>query len=62
MTRLVTKKIVGAVLLVLGLVILLTPFTPGSILILVGLDMLAGHKWPWWNKTKKKILLLFKKF
>lgn len=56
-----TKKIVGGILFLLGVIILLTPFTPGSILLLIGVDMLFGDKWPWWNKTKKKILLLFNK-
>jgi hypothetical protein len=56
-----TKKIAGVIFAILGLVILLTPFTPGSILLLIGLDMLFGHKWPWWNRTKLKIMRFFRK-
>lgn len=51
-----TKKITGVILVLIGLIILLTPFTPGSILLLIGLDMFFGHKWSWWNRTKLKIL------
>ena len=54
------KKITGMILIFLGLVILLTPFTPGSILLLIGLDMVFGHKWPWWNRMKSKVSRFFK--
>lgn len=59
--KLTTSKITGVILIVIGLVILLTPFTPGSILLLIGLDMLFGHKWLWWNRAKLKILRFFRK-
>ena len=55
------RKFWGTIFIILGLIILLTPFTPGSVLLLVGLDMSFGHKWPWWNKTREKFLLRFKK-
>jgi len=48
------KKIVGWVFIILGLVIALTPFTPGSILLLVGMEMVFGD-WPEWQKFKKKV-------
>jgi hypothetical protein len=37
----VTRKIAGVILIVLGLAALLTPLTPGSWLILVGLELLG---------------------
>lgn len=57
MTR---KKFLGAIFLILGLIILLTPFTPGSILILIGADMLFGHRVRWWNNLKKKLARFLK--
>lgn len=36
-----TKKILGAVLLTLGVLALVTPLTPGSWLIFVGLELLG---------------------
>ena len=56
------RKFWGMVFIILGLIILLTPFTPGSVLLLIGLDMLFGDKWPWWNQTKKRILVFLKSF
>ncbi|MDO8496714.1 MAG: hypothetical protein Q7S43_04685 [bacterium] len=47
------KKIVGWLLIILGLVIVLTPFTPGSILLLIGADMVFGD-WPEWKRLKEK--------
>ncbi|HEY4474378.1 MAG TPA: hypothetical protein VJC06_00420 [Candidatus Paceibacterota bacterium] len=49
------KRICGLFLVILGTLILLTPFTPGSILLVFGLDILLGHKVKWWVKIKKKI-------
>jgi hypothetical protein len=37
----ITKTIVGVILIILGLVALLTPLSPGSWLILVGLELLG---------------------
>ncbi|MBI2063106.1 MAG: hypothetical protein HYT61_02590 [Candidatus Yanofskybacteria bacterium] len=56
------RKFWGTIFIILGLIILLTPFTPGSVLLLIGLDMLFGGKWSWWNKTKKKISAFLKSF
>jgi len=56
------RKLWGMVFIILGLIILLTPFTPGSVLLLIGLDMLFGDKWLWWNQTKKRILVFLKRF
>jgi hypothetical protein len=39
--RRIIKTVVGVVLIVLGLVALLTPFTPGSWLALIGLEFLG---------------------
>ena len=37
----------------LGLVIALTPFTPGSVLLVIGIDMVFGD-WPKWLELKRK--------
>lgn len=37
----IAKMFIGAILLVIGLVALLTPFTPGAWLIFVGLELLG---------------------
>ena len=50
------KKIIGILLIVIGLLALVTPFTPGSWLIFIGLD-LFGFKMLFWDKIK----LWFKK-
>jgi len=54
------KRAWGLFLVILGILILLTPFTPGSILLVFGLDILLGHKVKWWVKTKKKIYTYIK--
>jgi uncharacterized protein YqgC (DUF456 family) len=45
------KKIAGVGLVIIGLLALLTPFTPGSWLIFVGLSIL-GIKISYWEKIK----------
>ena len=50
------KKSLGIALILIGLVILLTPFTPGEILLLVGIDIVFGDKWLWWKRAKARIL------
>lgn len=50
----IKKKILGWLLILIGLVIALTPFTPGSILFVIGVDMVFGD-WPEWQKLKQKI-------
>ena len=52
------KKIIGWILIIIGLVILLTPFTPGSILFLVGAEMVFGD-WPKYKKLKQKVKEFF---
>ena len=47
------KKIIGVVLVFVGLAALLTPFTPGSWLILIGLDLL-GLRFLLWDKIKTR--------
>jgi hypothetical protein len=52
----VTKKVVGVILIVLGLVGLLTPLSPGILLILIGLEflglriLLENRLWQWTDK------------
>ena len=42
-----TKKAIGVILVFIGLIALLTPFTPGSWLIFVGLEFLGLRFWLW---------------
>ena len=41
MGKVAHKKVVGVVLIILGLLALLTPFTPGSWVIFIGLEFLG---------------------
>ena len=41
------KKILGVVLIIIGFLALITPFTPGSWLIFVGLEFLGVHLAVW---------------
>lgn len=50
-----TKKLVGIVFIVYGFLALLTPFTPGSWLVFVGLELL-GFRLVFWKKIKDKFL------
>jgi len=52
------KKTLGWILIVLGLAIALTPFTPGSILLVIGADMVFGDV-PRWVRLKEKIKSFF---
>ena len=45
------KKIIGILLIIIGLLALVTPFTPGSWLIFVGLEFL-GFRMLFWDKIK----------
>lgn len=56
MIRFYHKKGLGWVFIFLGIIIALTPFTPGSILLLIGLDMVFGDKWLWWKIKREKFL------
>jgi len=47
------KKLLGWIFIVLGLAIALTPFTPGSILMIIGADMVFGNH-PEWQRLKQK--------
>ncbi len=55
------KKIFGWVFIIIGLFIVLTPFTPGSILLLVGAEMVFGD-WPEWKKFKERVKNYFWKW
>jgi len=48
-----TKKLIGFLLIVLGFLALITPFTPGSWLIFVGLEFL-GFRICCWEKIKSR--------
>ena len=48
------KKAVGVVLILIGLAALLTPFTPGSWLIFMGLELL-GSRFLLWDKIKQRL-------
>jgi len=48
------KKVVGVILIILGFLALITPFTPGSWLIFVGLELL-GLRIAAWDKIKNKL-------
>jgi len=50
-----SKKIIGIVLIVIGVLALLTPFTPGSWLAFVGLGML-GIRIGFWEKLRNKFI------
>ena len=47
-----TKKIIGLVLIVLGLLALITPLTPGAWLIFIGLEF-VGVRLAWSEKIKE---------
>jgi len=47
-----TKTILGILLIILGLLALITPFTPGSWLAFVGLELL-GVRIAFWEKIKE---------
>ena len=47
------KKIIGVLLIIIGLAALFTPFTPGSWLIFVGLELL-GFRILFWDKIKAR--------
>lgn len=48
------KKVIGIILFIVGFIALITPFTPGSWLIFVGLELL-GFRLAMWEKLKKII-------
>jgi hypothetical protein len=52
-TKMLIKGISGIILVVIGLLALFTPFTPGSWLIFVGLELL-GFRMMFWDKMKVK--------
>ena len=48
------KKTIGGILVLIGLAALLTPFTPGSWLIFVGLELL-GLRFLLWDRVKQRL-------
>lgn len=51
----ITKKIIGVILILVGLIALVTPFSPGSWLVFVGLEIL-GVRLALWDKIKSKFI------
>jgi uncharacterized protein YqgC (DUF456 family) len=49
------KKIIGIICFIIGFLALITPLTPGSWLIFVGLELL-GFRLVIWEKIKNKVL------
>ena len=47
------KKVVGVILIIVGLTALVTPFTPGSWLVFVGFEFL-GVRFLVWDKLKER--------
>jgi hypothetical protein len=43
--KVIIKKIIGVILIIVGLIALFTPLTPGSWLALIGLELLGIRKW-----------------
>lgn len=60
MLKPVMKKMLGALLMLVGLLALVTPLTPGAWLIFVGLELL-GFRMAAWEKVKIWLLRLWKK-
>ena len=54
------KKVLGWIFIVLGFLILITPFTPGSVLLLIGLHMVYGERFNGKFGLKEKIIRYFK--
>lgn len=50
--RTILKKILGVALIIIGILALLTPFTPGSWLAFIGLELL-GIRLMAWDRIKK---------
>lgn len=42
--KVIVKKVIGVILIIVGLIALFTPFTPGSWLALIGLELLGIRK------------------
>ncbi|MFA4890723.1 MAG: PGPGW domain-containing protein [Candidatus Paceibacterota bacterium] len=52
-TKPMIKKIIGVVFIIIGLLSFVTPLTPGSWLIFIGLEFL-GIRLLFWNKIKEQ--------
>ena len=52
--KIITKKTIGVILIIIGLLALVTPFTPGSWLIFIGLEFL-GFRILFWDKVKARL-------
>ncbi len=47
--------------MVIGALIILTPFTPGSILFFIGLELVFGERVRWLKNIERKIKSYFKR-
>ena len=56
MTKLFWKRVMGATLILIGILALITPFTPGSWLVFVGLEVF-GIRLLAWDKVKNWLLM-----
>jgi hypothetical protein len=56
------RQIGGAFLMVVGALIILTPFTPGSILFFIGLELVFGERVKWLKDIERKIRAYFKTY
>lgn len=54
------KKLIGVFFIFIGFIILITPFTPGSVILLVGLSMVFGDRWPWIREINTKVEVFLK--
>ena len=52
--KIIAKKVAGVILILWGIFALMTPFTPGSLLVFVGLELL-GIRLLFVEKIKRKI-------
>ncbi len=60
------KKIIGSILIIIGLIALVTPLTPGSWLVIIGLELLGIRilffdKFKFWEKRTTSSEFLQKK-
>ena len=64
--KVIIKKTIGVILIIAGLLALLTPFTPGSWLALIGLELLGIRKYVFRkflnDKQRAALERLMKKF
>lgn len=60
MAKIAIKKTIGALLVIIGILALVTPLTPGAWLIFVGLGLL-GFRMAAWDNVKARFQSLWQK-